>query len=99
MLTLKIRVVSDCQDKEGKESEQRNPFMVGGREGKRGSLVLEILPWRGWWEVQVSKRQPKSLTWSLGVWKRKTPVEDTHLVQEIPVATREQSGVLCFHSR
>lgn len=79
MLTLKIRVVSDCQDKEGKESEQRNPFMVGGSEVKRVSLVLEILPWRGWWEVQVSKRQLKSLTWSLGEWKRKTPVEDTHL--------------------
>lgn len=53
--------------------------MVGGKEGKMVSLVLELLPRRVWREAQVPKRQLKSLTWSLGEWKRKTWAEDTHL--------------------
>lgn len=58
MLTLKIRVVSDCQwGGEGRESEQRSSFIVAGKEGNAVCLVLEILPWTMRREVQISHRQ------------------------------------------
>lgn len=53
--------------------------MVGGREGKRVSLVWDTGRWRGWWDAPGVQKAAKELDLESRGMEEKTQVEDTHL--------------------